>query len=62
MREKGDDVVIAVGIGQQAIDFLEKDRIEVIYGVESMSPDELIEQYIAGTLESGRNICDRIQP
>ena len=60
--EKGVDVVIAVGIGQQAIDFLEKDRIEVIYGVESMDPDELIEQYIAGTLVSGSNICARIRP
>lgn len=54
-------MVIAVVIGQQAIALLEKDGIEVICGVESMAPDELIEQYIAGTLESGSNICDRIQ-
>jgi len=60
LKEKGADVVIAVGIGQKAIGFLEKERIEVIYGVESMDPDELIEQYIAGTLVSGSNICDRI--
>jgi predicted Fe-Mo cluster-binding NifX family protein len=62
LREKGVDVVIAVGIGQKAIDLVEKYRIEVIYGVESIGPDELIEHYIAGTLDSGSNICDRIQP
>ena len=60
--EKGVDVVIAAGIGQNAIDLLEKERIEVIYGVESMDSDELIEQHIAGTLVSGSNICDRIRP
>jgi predicted Fe-Mo cluster-binding NifX family protein len=62
LKEKAVDVVIAAGIGQKAIDFFEKERIEVIYGVESNAPEELISQYIAGTLNSGSNICDRISP
>ncbi len=59
-KEKAVDVVIALGIGQKAIDFLAKERVEVVYGVESNTPEELIEQYIAGVLDSGNNICDRI--
>ena len=61
-KEKAVDVVITAGIGQRAIDFFEKEGVEVVYGVESNTSEQLIEQYIAGMLDLGNNICDRICP
>ena len=58
LSEQGVSLVIAGGMGQRAqMLFAEKD-IEVIVGAPVETPEELVNSYLAGTLEAGANVCD----
>jgi predicted Fe-Mo cluster-binding NifX family protein len=58
LHEKGADVVIAGGMGQRAIGLLQQNDIQVVVGAPSLEPEELVTRYLAGSLESGVNVCD----
>jgi Mrp family chromosome partitioning ATPase/predicted Fe-Mo cluster-binding NifX family protein len=58
LHEQGVRLVIAGGMGQRAQGHFAKKGIEVIIGAPSLSPEELIGQYLAGRLQTGDNICD----
>ena len=58
LSEQGVSLVIAGGMGQRAqMLFGEKD-IEVIVGAPVETPEELVSSYLAGTLQTGTNVCD----
>jgi predicted Fe-Mo cluster-binding NifX family protein len=57
LKKQGTDVVITGGMGRRAHDLFTQNNIEVISGVSSTEPDDLVAQYMDGTLESGTNKC-----
>jgi ATP-binding protein involved in chromosome partitioning len=58
LRERGVNLVIAGGMGMRAKDIFAQHNIEVITGATSGSPEQLVMNYINGTLETGENVCD----
>ncbi len=58
LREQGASVVIAGGMGQRAQSLFAENGIKVIVGASASDPERLAEQYLAGTLVSGVNVCD----
>ena len=56
--EKGVTDVIAYGIGLTAIEILNRNKVNVFVGVELKEPDELIKDFINGTLVTDGNLCD----
>lgn len=58
LRNLDCEAIIAGGMGQRAQNLFAQNNIEVIIGLHSNNPKELVEEYIAGNLESGDNLCD----
>jgi ATP-binding protein involved in chromosome partitioning len=58
LRELGVDVIIAGGMGQRALSLFEENGIKVITGAPSLTPEELLHQYLSDSLVTGGNICD----
>ncbi len=54
----GVEIVIAGGMGRRAIDFFAQSGIKVITGAPIMSPETIVEQYLAQALPTGPNVCD----
>lgn len=50
--------VLAVGIGQRAIEFLTENNIEVMWGVPDDTPERLVTAYLDSQLVLGKNLCD----
>lgn len=57
LRENGANLVIAGGIGQGAQTLLRQAGIEVLAGVESRLPDDVVAGYLNGTLTTGVTSC-----
>jgi predicted Fe-Mo cluster-binding NifX family protein len=51
------DVIVA-GIGLKAIEILNQNKINVFVGVRLKNPDELVKDFLDGTLETNGNLCD----
>jgi predicted Fe-Mo cluster-binding NifX family protein len=58
LKEKGADLIIAGGMGSRAQDLFAQNGIRVITGAVSEEPKKLVEAYLAGTLQTGENVCD----
>jgi predicted Fe-Mo cluster-binding NifX family protein len=58
LAEQGATAIIAGGMGQRAQMLFAENNIEVIIGAPAETPEELVSNYLAGSLESGENICD----
>lgn len=58
LAERGVNVILAGGMGQRAQQLFTRQGIEVVIGVPADRPETLVEQYLAGTLASGPNVCD----
>jgi predicted Fe-Mo cluster-binding NifX family protein len=58
LAERGAKLVIAGGMGQRAIALFNQQGIEVIVGAPSLAPESLVEEYLAGRLQTGQNVCD----
>ena len=58
LRQQGVHVVIVGGIGQRAVAFLQQSGIQVIIGAPSNPPEQIVQDYLAGTLQTGSNLCD----
>ena len=50
--------VIAGGMGQKAIDNFKRKSINVHTGAPQESPDEIVQNFLNGTLETTENLCD----
>ncbi len=58
LQEQGADIIIAGGMGQRAQALFRESGIRVIVGAAGELLEDLAAQYLAGTLASGRNLCD----
>jgi ATP-binding protein involved in chromosome partitioning len=58
LHELGVDIIIAGGMGQKALSLFGENSIKVITGAPSLTPEELIHQYLSNTLVAGENVCD----
>jgi predicted Fe-Mo cluster-binding NifX family protein len=58
LAEQGADMIIAGGMGSRAQGLFSQQNIEVIVGAPRENPATIVEQYLAGTLEAGTNVCD----
>lgn len=52
------DLIIAGGMGAKALQLFDQQEIKVITGAQDLTPEELVQSYMAGTLVSGPNACD----
>jgi Mrp family chromosome partitioning ATPase/predicted Fe-Mo cluster-binding NifX family protein len=58
LHDQGVSLIIAGGMGRRAQGHFADKGVEVLIGAPSQSPEELVGRYLAGTLETGDNICD----
>jgi ATP-binding protein involved in chromosome partitioning len=58
LAEQGVGVIIAGGMGQRAQTLFTNKNIEVVVGAAVDTPEVLVSEYLAGTLQVGDNICD----
>ena len=56
--EKGVTDVIAAGIGLKPIEILNQHKINVFVGVKMKDLNELVREFMDGTLETNGNLCD----
>ncbi len=58
LAEWGVNLVIAGGIGRRAQDLLLEQGVQVLSGVSGGTPEQVVQNYLAGTLRAGENACD----
>jgi predicted Fe-Mo cluster-binding NifX family protein len=58
LAERGANVIIAGGMGSSAQELFAAQGIQVIIGASAETPEALISNYLAGTLQVGNNVCD----
>ena len=58
LHQQGANVIIAGGMGQRAQTLFTENGIKVVVGAPAETPEQLVTQYLAGTLASGANVCD----
>ena len=58
LHELGANVIIAGGMGQRAQQLFVENGIQVLVGAPASTPEELANAFLAGTLETGSNVCD----
>lgn len=58
LAKEGVQLVIAGGMGSRAQGLFSEGGIEVVTGAPSEAPEEVVRQYLAGTLVTGDNACD----
>ena len=58
LHEQGTNVIIAGGMGAQALELFAQNGIKVLTGAPSLTPEELIKQYLDNALLTGANVCD----
>jgi predicted Fe-Mo cluster-binding NifX family protein len=57
LAERGVGLVICGGMGPRAMELFVQKAIKVVIGAADHSPEKLVAAYLAGTMESGNNIC-----
>lgn len=58
LAERGVNCIIAGGMGQRAQQLFTEHGIEVTVGASVETPEKLVADYLAGTLQVGGNACD----
>ena len=58
LHEHGATVIIAGGMGMRARTLFAENGIEVVIGAPAEDPEAIVRAFLAGTLETGENICD----
>ena len=58
LAEEGVSAVIAGGMGSRAQAIFRENRIQVVVGAAEDDPEQLVLDYIRGTLAIGDNVCD----
>ena len=58
LADRGVNVIIAGGMGQQAQELFAMNNIEVYVGITVDSPKKLVQYYLDEQLEAGDNLCD----
>lgn len=55
---EGANMIIAGGMGSRAQGLFSEYGIKVLVGASNLTPEQLVQQYLAGTLQTGENVCD----
>lgn len=58
LAERGARIIIASGMGRKARTLFAEQGIRVIVGAPAETPERLVGDYLAGTLQVGENVCD----
>ena len=58
LAARGVTMIIAGGMGQRAQGLFNGNKIEVITGAPVATPEDLVRDYLSGTLKTGDNTCD----
>jgi ATP-binding protein involved in chromosome partitioning len=58
LREQGVDAIIAGGMGQRAQFLFAQSGVQVIVGAPPAPPEQIVADFLAGTLRTGENVCD----
>lgn len=58
LAERGANIIIAGGMGSRAQGLFAQQGIQVIVGAPADTPEKLVNDYLAGMLQSGENVCD----
>ena len=58
LGEKNVNLIIAGGMGARAQALFAQNGIEVVTGAQAKAPEDLIMDYLGGSLETGENACD----
>lgn len=58
LAEQGAGMILAGGMGSRAQQLFAQQGIHVVVGAPAEPPEELVTAWLAGTLESGANLCD----
>ena len=58
LKQQGASIIIASGMGMRAQNLFNQNGIDVVVGAPTLEPEELVKQYLDGTLKMGVNICD----
>ncbi len=58
LAQQGVSTIISGGMGQRAQDLFSQNNIEVCVGVDTDSPQKLVEKYLSNQLKTGQNLCD----
>jgi ATP-binding protein involved in chromosome partitioning len=58
LQERGVDVVVAGGMGSRAQALFAQAGVRVITGAPSVSAEQAVRDFLAGTLVTGDNACD----
>ncbi|MBD3337363.1 MAG: ATPase [Candidatus Eisenbacteria bacterium] len=58
LAQQGANVIISGGMGGRALALFADAGIEVVTGAGADRPEAIIEEFLAGELEAGPNICD----
>ena len=58
LHELGTSVIIAGGMGARALELFAQNNIKVIVGASALTPEELVQQYLDNSLQTGGNVCD----
>jgi len=58
LADRNVDLIIAGGMGSRAQALFAQSGIDVVLGATETDPQALVQQFSAGTLEQGENVCD----
>ena len=58
LADQGAEIIIAGGMGRRAQDLFAEHGIQTIVGAPAEAPENLVAAYVAGTLQTGDNLCD----
>jgi predicted Fe-Mo cluster-binding NifX family protein len=58
LAERGATTIIAGGMGQRAQQLFAAQGITVVVGAPAAAPERIVADYLAGTLQTGENVCD----
>ena len=58
LEKLGVEVILAGGMGARAQAIFMEKNIKVITGAPQLPPEEVVSAYLAGSLQTGENLCD----
>ena len=58
LADKGAGFIIAGGMGSRAQQLFAEQGVTVITGAPVAEPETVVQQYLAGSLVTGENVCD----
>jgi predicted Fe-Mo cluster-binding NifX family protein len=58
LTERGAELILAGGMGQRAQALFGEQGIQMTVGLSPDTPENLVAQFLGGTLKPGANVCD----